>query len=275
MADHGFQSLGDVLKSPALQAALAQLVRVEGEGAADATHDEPSPSCARCHGTGLLRRDVPATHPKFGQPAECPCGIVEARRRARIWESSELPPKFERFSLDAFAALTGKHDVVADLREWQRSDRWLLLVGDVGVGKTGLAVSLLIEWLKAGQQGLYVVTPDFLSRIRATYNRSGDEVDELEVLGSVISAPLLVLDDLGTVTLTEWGKEKLFTLVNQRYLRGLRTIVTTNLPIEHGDGDPQGTVYLPDHVGVRTWDRMRGQSDVMVLTGESLRGRAI
>ena len=228
--------------------------------------------CGRCNNVGYLRADVPSDHPRFGKPSECPCGIVDARRRRTIWESAELPPAFQRFSLDAYVALTGKTAVVDDLRAWQESDRWLLLIGEVGVGKTGLAVSLLAEWLKDGKHGLYVVTPDFLSRIRATYGRAGGDVDELEVLGSVISAPLLVLDDLGTVTLTDWGKEKLFTLINQRMLKGLRTIVTTNLQLE---ATQDGEESLPQHIGARTWDRIRGQADVMVLTGESLRGRAV
>lgn len=227
-----------------------------------------APQCPRCKGVGWLSRNVQRDHPSFGQMLECPCGIVENRRRQKIWATAQIPPSFYTYSIDAYVKLTGKQGVAADLWEWRdQPDRWLVLTGEVGVGKTGLAVSLLAEALRMGEQGLYVVLPDFLSRIRATYGKT-DELDELEVLESVISAPWLVLDDVGTATLSAWGREKLFTVVNHRLSYKRRTIFTTNLPIEDaGDG---GETF-PQHVGPRTWDRIRGQADVMVLSGESLR----
>ena len=229
--------------------------------------DEPPPvECPRCHDQGYLRLDVTATDRNFGLPAECPCGIVQTRRMRRIWASSEIPPSMRHYSLASFALRSGRQDLVDDLRAvWADTNRWLLLTGPVGLGKTGLAVSLLLEAMHAGSGGLYVVTPSFLARIRATYSRGKDNDDdnETDVLASVIEAPLLVLDDVGKVTLTEWGQEKLFTLVNERYIAGRRTIVTSNLDTEDGS--------LEAHLWPATWDRLRGMSDVFRLTGDSLR----
>jgi DNA replication protein DnaC len=169
------------------------------------------------------------------------------------------------FTLDSFEVLTSKVDLVADLRAWLAGDRDALLVGPVGLGKTGLAVAMLLEAMRNGSSGLYVVAPSFLSRIRATYNRAGEGVDELDVLESLATVNLLVLDDLGKVALTEWGQEKLFTVVNERYLYGRRTIYTSNLEVDDG--------ALEEHLWPATWDRIRGRSDVFKLTGDSLRGR--
>lgn len=44
---------------------------------------------------------------------------------------------------------------------------------------------------------------------------------------------------------------------------GRRTIVTSNLLVSDG--------ALEAHIGPRTWDRIRGNADVLELTGESLR----
>ncbi len=229
--------------------------------------DEPPPvECPRCHDQGYLRRDVTAVADDFGRLVECPCGIVQTRRMRRIWASSQIPTTMRGYSLASFVLHAGKQQLVDDVREsWAAGDRWLLLCGPVGLGKTGIAVSLLLEAMHAGSGGLYVVMPSFLSRIRATYTRGKDdeEVDETDVLASVIEAPLLVLDDLGKVTLTEWGQEKLFTVVNERYLAGRRTIVTSNLDPEDGS--------LEAHLWPATWDRLRGMSDVFRLTGDSLR----
>ena len=228
--------------------------------------EPPLVECPRCHDQGYLRRDVTAGESDFGRPVECPCGIVQTRRMRRIWASSEIPPTMRGYSLASFVLRSGKQQLVDDVRAvWAESDRWLLLTGSVGLGKTGLAVSLLLEAMHAGADGLYVVMPSFLSRIRATYTRSKDDdgTDETDVLASVIAAPVLVLDDVGKVTLTEWGQEKLFTVVNERYIAGRRTIVTTNLDTEDGS--------LEGHLWPATWDRIRGMSEVFRLTGESLR----
>lgn len=259
--EHGFMSLGHVLHNIDLKAAFARLARVSEEAAEPEAAAEPS--CERCRGVGLLRRNVAADHPEFGRPIECPCGLVAARRRLRIWEASQIPVAFQGYTLDSYAERSGRHVLVESLRTWQQGAEWLVLVGDVGVGKSGIAASLLLEWMRSGQSGLYLVTPTFLSRLRATYRENGDDVDELAVLGSVISAPLLVLDDVGTARLSEWGQEKLFTLVNERAMAGRRTIVTSNLLVSDG--------ALEAHVGSRTWDRIRGNAVVLELRGESLR----
>jgi hypothetical protein len=257
MALHGFESLGDVLKRIGVKFDTTTAPVAEAP---------PAPTCARCMDSGYLRRDVPATDRDFGRLVECPCGTIQTRRMTKIWASSEIPPTMRHYSLASFALRSGKQALVDDVRaSWDEGTRWLLLTGPVGLGKTGIAVSLLLEAMHAGSGGLYVVTPSFLSRIRATYTRVKDgEVDEMDVLGSVISAPLLVLDDVGKVALSEWGQEKLFTVINERYLAGRRTIVTSNLDVE-------GERSLEDHLWPATWDRIRGSSDIFRLTGESLR----
>ncbi len=256
MPTHDFESLGDVLKR------LGVTLPPPGE-----LEPDPDPACFACRDAGYVSRD--------GAAVECfTCGLVQTRRAARIWASSRVPAAMRAFSLDSFLALTGDSALVENVRAvWDASDRWLLFVGPVGLGKTGLAVSLLNDHLRTGSTGLYVVTPTFLARIRATYTRTSDgEVDELDVLGSVVEAPLLVLDDLGKVALSPWGQEKLFTVVNERYLHGRRTIVTSNLglhDVERACGD--GCRCLEAHLDPATWDRIRGMSEIFNLAGESLR----
>lgn len=262
MPDHGFESLGAILGK-------RRVKNLIGGDALDETGYVEPIVCPRCRDHGYLRRDVPARDPDFGRPVECPCGLVGRRRQERIWAMSQVPATMRHFTLASFLEHpknAGKAQLVADIREvWTATDRWPLLVGPVGLGKTGLAISLLMEEINAGRGGLYLVTPTFLARIRATYTGVNDgEVDEMDVLASVIETPLLVLDDLGKVALSEWGQEKLFTLVNERYAAGRRTIVTSNLDVE-------GEHTLEGHLWPATWDRLRGMSEVFRLTGESLR----
>ena len=62
------------------------------------------------------------------------------------------------YSLASFVLRSGKQQLVDDVRAvWAESDRWLLLTGSVGLGKTGLAVSLLLEAMHAGADALGAV----------------------------------------------------------------------------------------------------------------------
>ena len=46
------------------------------------------------------------------------------------------------------------------------------------------------------------------------------------------NAPLLILDDLGTQSNSEWAQEKLYQIFNYRYNAQLATVITTNLELE-------------------------------------------
>ncbi len=62
---------------------------------------------------------------------------------------------------------------------------------------------------------------------RATFSpESGTTLDRR--FDEIKSAPLLVLDDLGTQNMTPWVQEKLYQLFNYRYTAQLPTVITTS-----------------------------------------------
>ena len=58
--------------------------------------------------------------------------------------------------------------------------------------------------------------PDLLDHLRATF-APGSDVSYDELFETVAIAPLLVLDDLGTQSSTQWAQEKMFQILNHRY----------------------------------------------------------
>ena len=53
-----------------------------------------------------------------------------------------------------------------------------------------------------------------------------------ELFEEVRQAPLLILDDLGTQSATPWAREKLYQILNHRYVAHLPTVITTANRIE-------------------------------------------
>ncbi len=107
---------------------------------------------------------------------------------------------------------------------------WLILTGGYGAGKTHLAAAIANYRVSQGFPALFVVVPDLLDHLRATFDpRSPVSYDRR--FDEVRNAPLLVLDDFGTQSSTPWAQEKLFQLLNYRYNAKLPTVVTMSMSL--------------------------------------------
>jgi DNA replication protein DnaC len=111
---------------------------------------------------------------------------------------------------------------------------WLVLSGPYGCGKTHLAAAIGNYRAGLGQPPLFVVVPDLLDHLRSTFSpNSSTSYDD--VFEEVRSAPLLILDDLGTQSATPWAREKMYQLFNHRYAAELPTVITTALRMDELD----------------------------------------
>jgi DNA replication protein DnaC len=126
---------------------------------------------------------------------------------------------------------------------------WLVFVGGYGCGKTHLAAAIANEQLARGRGVLFVVVPDLLDHLRATYSPHSPVTYDRR-FDNVRNAPLLVLDDLGTQSSTEWAKEKLFQIFNHRYNMRLPTVVTSNCKLETIDARIRSRLMDPDLVQI-------------------------
>jgi DNA replication protein DnaC len=268
MSDLAFTGLGDLLKTlqgqpTAVAQAIASLDEPEpvDPGAAAEPWSPDERRC--CRGSGFVRLDVPANHADFGRLIECPCGLILARRAARLWGQTQIPEDYAAWTLDTYPAA----DVADKVRAWYAGARkpWLLLHGEHGGGKTTLAVSLVKQAVADGISAVFRVTPDLMDEIRRTYDPSTQEAagDGVDLLGALKGVQLLVLDDVGAERMTGWVEEKLFQLLNYRHNEHRRTVLTTNLAPDD----------LMDHVGERIFWRIKAMASQLTITGNLRMGR--
>lgn len=111
---------------------------------------------------------------------------------------------------------------------------WLILMGPYGCGKTHLAAAIANARSMEGNDVVFVTVPDLLDHLRAAFAPSSQTSYDKR-FSEVKNVALLVLDDLGTGSVTPWASEKLYQLVNYRYSARLPTVFTTNRELEKLD----------------------------------------
>lgn len=111
---------------------------------------------------------------------------------------------------------------------------WLLLVGTYGSGKTHLAAAIAQHRQQKGEQVMFLTVPDLLDYLRVAYS-PGAPTSFDQRFQAVRNVPLLVLDDLGTENATPWAKEKLFQVLDYRYITTAPTVITTAKEVESLD----------------------------------------
>ena len=103
-----------------------------------------------------------------------------------------------------------------------------------GSGKTHLAAAIANTCLGAGKPVLFLNTPDLLDYLRASFAPNSD-TSYNERFEEIRTVPILILDDLGTESPTNWATEKLYQIINYRFNARLPTVITTNKDIKEMD----------------------------------------
>ncbi len=216
------------------------------------------PNCPHCQGVGYLRLDRDLDDPDFGRVQVCVCRQVdvEQRMRERLFSLSRLEElkeyTFDTFNPQGRVGIGGQQRQSLE-RAFNQAEAyadvlagWLFLQGGYGCGKTHLAAAIANAAVQKGVPTLFLTVPDLLDQLRYTY--SSADVSFEDRFEQVRNAPLLVMDDFGTQSATAWAREKLFQILNFRYINQLPTVVTTNLLLEEIEGRMRSRLSDPELV---------------------------
>ncbi len=232
--------------------------------------------CSICGGSGL--RVVQENGRQFAQ--DCVCRAE--RRGERMLERAHIPRRYEHCTLENYELQfkSANHTLEAahfQARKFVKSypletdGKGLLLTGNIGVGKTHIAVGILRGLVvERGATGLFYDYRDLLKQIQHSYNPQVTTT-ELGILEPVFDAEVLVLDELGAAKPTDWVWDTVAHILNTRYNDRRTTIITTNYsnlaPLE-GAAKEKGKSVREETLGDRIGERMRSRLQEMCVVVE-------
>ena len=131
-------------------------------------------------------------------------------------------------------------------------------------GKTFMSNCIAYELLKSGKSVVYQTAPVLLESV-IDYKKNQFKKSSNNFYESILDCDLLILDDLGTETISSMTISELFTIINTRNLnfnnKITKTIISTNLDIND----------LFRTYGERIGSRIVGFYDIYCFFGDDLR----
>lgn len=194
---------------------------------------EPKYHCRRCSDTGFVD----------GVNCSCLKSLMKKAAFERLNMSTPLGIcTFDSFSLENYPAEAPGGLSPRKIMEktylrcksyaenFSLSSPSLLLQGGVGLGKTHLSLAIAGKVIDKGFDVLYGSAQSFFNKIER--ERFGKAQSADDTLALLLSADLLVLDDLGSEFTTQFTVSVLYDILNTRLLAGKPTIISTNLNME-------------------------------------------
>jgi DNA replication protein DnaC len=218
--------------------------------------------CAQCDGSGF----VVDTETRTTQACVCRPQRIAERKARRL--SSVIPRKFQGVSFDREPIVGMDAHIIEEVRQFVKEldrnldeGRGLWFMGDVGTGKTSLAMLVSKAALDRRRTVAIYSLPKLLYTLRKTYD-DDSEFSYLELIEMLTSVDLLQIDDIGSSTSNEWVLEQLYTIINSRYEEEKSLILTTNF----------SQAELEEQITKRTVSRLIEMcGDALPLFGEDRR----
>ena len=108
----------------------------------------------------------------------------------------------------------------------------IYLNGNFGCGKTYLLSAMLNELAKRGHKVAMVYYPEFLRTLKESFNSINSE-EYKNKFNYIKKVEILLLDDIGAETLTEWSRDEVLgTILQYRMEENLPTLFTSNLSMK-------------------------------------------
>ncbi len=181
----------------------------------------------------------------------------EAFNRLRLWKqklgNSEIPERFHSRTLDSYiASNAGQRSALAFAKDFadgfagEKSGRCAIFCGKPGTGKTHLSVGICLHAMTLNKMVLFTTVQRMVRRVKDSWKKESDE-SESEAIGLFVQPDLLIIDEIGVQFGSEYEKNLMFDILNERYENSMPSLLLSNLTANE----------VKAFLGERVFDRLR------------------
>ena len=222
--------------------------------------------CASCQDTGYIGNEQ--------------CACMKHKLMDRLYDQSNVRDvtkleNFDTFDLRLFSDEVVQGEGISPKENAKRNLKMamafaedftgenLLLYGGAGRGKTFLCNCIAKDVLERGKTVLYLTAGQLFRQLEEMrFHRADEEEEEAKDWDSeILSADLLIIDDLGTEFATMFTASELFRIINDRKLRRKPVVISTNLDYR----------ALMDQYSDRVMSRLIGEYTTLKFFGDDIR----
>ena len=195
---------------------------------------------------------------------------LQLRKKNRIERCFKQSKLYEKTTIDQFdftfhGSRKNQKSRIVNLMdlEFIKHRKDIILIGNPGVGKSYLAKCMAYAATQAGLKVLFTTAMDMINHLIAA------EADHslLKKLQYYQSQELLVIDEIGYLSLGTQGSNLFFQVISARHERK-STVITTNRPFAQW-----GEIFDNTTVATAIADRLVYNSEILILEGPSYRKR--
>ncbi|MNF71161.1 DNA replication protein DnaC [compost metagenome] len=218
--------------------------------------------CPGCHFRAL--HCEPADSERYQAAKE----VGYRRALNQLLVGSGITPRFRDSTLDTFVTDSDDPELAKALSkarakcqayaerfpEHYKAGRAALLVGNIGTGKTHLASAIVQHVIREHGARAAITSAAEIIRVAKGVMRKGAQYTDRDVIEELADFDLLVIDEVGAQTGTEFERGLLHEVIDRRYQMVRPTVLVSNLTIEQ----------LAAFIGERALDRLRQGGGVQV-----------
>lgn len=191
-------------------------------------------------------------------------------KKHKKYLASDLPESF--YGRDVFKKFA------SNIVERVKTGKGLYLYSpQTGTGKSTVACALanehiverIREDMRSGVRTLqltkFVNVPDFLDDLRRGMDNEEMGLKSLELMEALKRVPLVIMDDFGAEKMSEWARERLLTVISERYDNERSTIFTSNINLKEVE-----VLH-----GLRIKSRIEGMTTPIEFKGKDWRAKGL
>lgn len=195
--------------------------------------------CTKCRDTGYI-----ITIERGREVArKCDCGYLDREKNERQRKYSNIPEAYRDVRLrkdfhNYYADKVTISKAVKTVEYWRDNLSQMLCDGvglyiysrEKGSGKTLLAAGVANDLIYEHDIPVrFATTTQIIQEIKATWDKDNPST-ESQLINILCTIKVLVIDDLGVERYVDWIAERMYHIINERYVNKLATIYTSNVP---------------------------------------------